>query len=118
MIHLNKKLSKFSYKNLENDLSDKGNNDVINDIKSTKNKVRFFKFKQIIYSVSFYDEIALFYKKIHAALDIQFLLYDNEASVKEIHDMLVQIEIIKKRKREKKLKKENLQSAILGAINC
>jgi len=61
MIRLNEELSKFSYNNLENAITDKGNNDVIENIKSIKNKVGFFKFKQIIYSVSFYDEIALLF---------------------------------------------------------
>jgi len=119
MIRLNEKLSNFSYKNLENAINDEANNKVIENIKSIKNEVRFFKFKQIIYSVSFYDEIALFYKKLHAAFDIQLLLDDNEASVKEIHDMLVQVENNKEEKlRKEREKKENLQSTLLGAIGC
>lgn len=119
MIRLNEELSKFSYKNLENALADQGNNSLVENIISIKNKVGFFKFKQIIYSVSFYDEIAIFYKELYSAFDIQLLLVDNEASVKEIHDILVQVENNKQEKaRKENEKKLIIQSTILGAIGC
>lgn len=122
MIKFNAELSSFTYEELLEAKASK-NDEVIGRIKELKNKIEFFKFKQVIHSVSFYDEIATFYKQLFNAFDIKILLEDNESSVKEIHDVLIHIEHNKQEKlRKDKDRKEAIQSnivnSILGAIGC
>jgi hypothetical protein len=117
MIKLNEELSNFTYPELYEAIDDKkGNEDVVKRIKVLKNKIQFFKFKEVIHSVSFYDEISTFYKNLYSAFDIKLLLEDNEGSVKEIHDVLVQVE------KNEELKKDARQSTklniFIAAVGC
>jgi hypothetical protein len=98
MIRLNEELSNFTYEELEE--TDKRYNETLKKITRMKKKVGLFKFKQIIHSVSFYDEIAVFYKHLYSAFEIKLLLEDNESSVKEVHEILERKE---KREFENKL---------------
>jgi len=125
MLKHNDRLSQFSYEDLseakENSLSDE--NVVVSKIKELKSEVAFFKFKQLIYSVSFYDEIDKFYKLLSVAFDINILLRDNEESIKEIHDVLVQIEKnneerFKQQQVDKEVNQSRVINSILGAIGC
>lgn len=122
MIKFNAEFSSYTYEELIDARASK-NDEVIEKIKELKNKIGFFKFKQVIHSISFYDEIATFYKQLFSAFDIKLLLEDNESSVNEIHDVLIHVENnTKEEVRKENEKKESLQSnivnSILGAIGC
>ncbi len=125
MIKFNEELSNFTYKELSDAKAYevKGNDKVIKDIKDLKDKIGFFKFKQVIHSVSFYDDLSTFYKQLYSAFDIKLLLEDNESSVNEIHNVLVHVENnIKEKARKVTEIKKSIQSfklnMFIGAIAC
>jgi hypothetical protein len=93
MIDFNEKLSNLNYDYLEDALTLKEDtNAIVKKLKELKRKIELFKLKQVIYSVSFYDEIVLFYKKLFNSFDVKTLLEDNQQSVSEIYTLLADIE--------------------------
>jgi hypothetical protein len=79
MIAINERISEISYVELgrvEGPIKDK--------LEKLKKNIQYFKFKQVIYTVSFFDEISIFYKNLFRVFDIQILLKDNQESVNEI----------------------------------
>ena len=122
MIKFNAEFSSYTYEELIDARASK-NDEVIEKIKELKNKIGFFKFKQVIHSVSFYDEITTFYKQLFSAFDIKLLLEDNESSVNEIHDVLVHVENntkeeVRKENEKNEAKQSKMINSILGGIGC
>jgi hypothetical protein len=83
--------------------------ELINKLEKLKKRIEFYQFKQIFYSVSFNDELVLFYDKLQKAFNIQVLLNDNKESVREIYTLL---EDNSQNKRDKWV------NGTLGAIGC
>jgi hypothetical protein len=102
MININERISEISYSELE-----KFEDPLKKKLEKIKEDIQYFKFKQVIYSVSLIDEISIFYKILFRVFDIQILHKDNHESVKEILTLLSD-ERNKKEQAEKE-KKETLE---------
>lgn len=103
MIEVNKTISDFEIKKLDllipNDENKEPDKKLIKRIEDLKKKVGLYKFRQVIHSVSFNDDIAKFYAELLSSFDIKLLLEDNESSVMEMSNILNE-EYRKKRDRE------------------
>jgi hypothetical protein len=92
MIEINKKISDFQIKELDSLISNVENREhnkkLIKEIEKLKKKVGLYKFRQVIHSVSFNDDIAKFYAELLSSFDIKLLLEDNESSVMEMSNIL------------------------------
>ena len=105
MIQLNKSISYFNSNELDSD------GDIIFEkLEKLKKKVGIYQLKQVFYSISFYDEINLFYSKLIKTFNIELLIKDNNECISEIHELT-------SLKREKsKEEKEKLNSSRIGLI--
>lgn len=124
MIDINERISQISYKELTD-----FEKLTIKKLEDLKELIQFFKFKQVIFSISFYDEISIFYKKLFKVFDIQLLLEDNQESVKEIHTLLsdadkkdekikmVEIEVRDKKQEVREKKQAKKLEALLSFIS-
>jgi hypothetical protein len=79
MIQISQFASMLTYEQLDN--SDRNN---IRYLKKLKSRIENYKFKQLFYSVSFFDELFVFYQKLQSAMNINNLLKDNMECVNEI----------------------------------
>jgi hypothetical protein len=84
MIKTNNEISLLNIKDFESGI-DKS---VIEKLKKLKKNINIFQLKQVLYSISFYNEISLFYKELQKSFCIDLLLIDNKQSVMEIHSLL------------------------------
>lgn len=91
MIRTNSEISILNIKDFESGI----NESVIERLKNLKKNINIFQLKQVIYSISFYNEISLFYGELQKNFSIELLLKDNKQSVMEIH-ALVENEIQEK----------------------
>jgi hypothetical protein len=88
-----------------------------------KFKIEVFKFKQLIYSISFFDEIVEFYKRLQITMNIDILLEDNKECIKEI---VMFLEMSQKKHDEEVKQRESIQqnrrdlwiNATLTGIGC
>jgi len=67
-------------------------NETIAVLRDIKEKIELFKFKQLFYSVSFIDEIVVFYKQLQNSMNIDILLTDNKECVEEVVKRLEEID--------------------------
>ena len=104
MLQMNHSLSSNKIEELKS-----ASQELINKLEKLKKRIEFYQFKQIFYSVSFNDELVLFYDKLQKAFNIQVLLNDNKECVREIYSLL---EENRQNKRDKWL------NGTLGAISC
>jgi hypothetical protein len=104
MLQMNHALSSNTIEELKS-----ASQELINKLEKLKKRIEFYRFKQIFYSVSFNDELVLFYEKLQQAFNIQVLLNDNKECVREIYSLL---EENRQNKRDKWL------NGTLGAISC
>jgi hypothetical protein len=84
MIRTNNEISLLNIRDFEFGINDS----VIERLKKLKKKINIFQLKQVIYSISFYNEISLFYNNLQNNFNIELLLKDNKQSVMEIHTLL------------------------------
>ena len=83
MIHINQLSMELTLKQLQD--SSMATIEYLNNLKT---QIELFRFKQLVYSVSFFEEIVIFYKKLQGAMDINLLLLDNKECVDEISNLL------------------------------
>jgi hypothetical protein len=84
MIRTNSEISILNISDFESGINDS----VIERLKKLKKNINIFQLKQVIYSISFYNEISLFYSELQKNFSIELLLKDNKQSVMEIHSLL------------------------------
>ena len=107
MIQLNKSISHFNSNEL-----DSNDEHVFEKLEKLKKKVSIFQLKQVFYSISFYDEINLFYSKLMKTFNIELLIKDNNECISEIHE-LTSLKHEKTKKQKDKLNSERIGLVLL-----
>ena len=118
MIHVNQLSSELTFTQLK-----QSSIHTVTLLNNLKTQIDFFRFKQLIYSVSFFEEIVFFYKKLQQSLDIDHLLLDNKECVNEITNLLGKIhheqqEIVRKIELDSQRKRDLWVNATLMGIGC
>jgi hypothetical protein len=96
---------------------------IIDYLYRLKSRIEIYKFKQLFYSVSFFDELVVFYQKLQSAMNINILLEDNKECVQEIVNRLEEEK--NRREADQKVKEADAQdkrdlwiNATLTGIGC
>jgi hypothetical protein len=87
----------------------------INELRELKKYIAKIYLEQISFTVSFYNEIDLFFKDLQHKFDIETLMKDNKESIDEIHRL---IESEEKENQEKKQKNLNTILLVLTIIQA
>jgi hypothetical protein len=118
MIHINQLSANLSLGQLQ-----ESTDAIMTFLNRCKYQIDLFRFKQLIYSISFFEEIVFFYKKLQASLDIDLLLLDNKECVNEISNFIdesnrkLQIEM-RRVEIESQRKRDLWVNATLTGIGC
>lgn len=83
MIHINQLSANLSLGQIQ-----ENSDAIMSFLNKSKYQIDLFRFKQMIYSISFFEEIVFFYKKLQIAMDIDLLLLDNKECVNEISNFI------------------------------
>jgi hypothetical protein len=67
-----------------------------------RERITLYQLKQVFYSISFYEEIDAFYRKLQNVFNVELLLEDNRQSIKEINTLLGKMEQDSEERRFKK----------------
>jgi hypothetical protein len=118
MLQINQISSKISVANIL-----ECNNDIILELNQIKRRIDIYQFKQMFYSVSFYDELALFYSKLQSFMNIDVLLHDNKECLNSIFIILEEDQsskqaLIRKEQDEKQKRRDLWINATLTGIGC
>ena len=87
----------------------------INQLRGLNKFITKVYLEQISFTVSFYNEIDMFFKDLQQKFDIETLMKDNKESINEIHQL---IELEEKEKQEKKQKNLNVILLVLTIIQA
>ena len=75
--------------------------EILEFLRDLKSRIDIYQFKQVFYSVSFFDEIVLFYNKLQNAFNIDILLKDNKECLSSIFTLLEENRLQEEEKQRK-----------------
>jgi len=99
------------------------NDDIIKYLDQIKRRIDIYQFKQVFYSVSFIDELAMFYNKLQNFMNIDVLLRDSKECLNSIfiildEDQKIKLEKIRNEQDQKQEKRDLWINASLTGIGC